>query len=188
MLVTAALDHPIGPNTIDDWLAADAPADGGRLELIWGYWVVTPPPTGQHQWATDTLCHSLRQAVRAAGRSDLFPVTGIGVEISTALRTALIPDVAVLNRRPVGTNFPADALELVVEVWSPGNSRSERETKLAAYAGAGVPFLWEVADGKLRACRLEGGRYMEEPLAGSGLVRVTGAPVPVDIDLGELAP
>jgi hypothetical protein len=54
--------------------------------------------------------------------------------------TVLIPDVAVLNTRPVGTSFRAEDLLLAVDVWSPGNARSERDTKIAADAGAGVPF------------------------------------------------
>jgi hypothetical protein len=32
--VSAALAHPIGQRTIEDWLAAEQPEDGSRLELI----------------------------------------------------------------------------------------------------------------------------------------------------------
>lgn len=53
--VSAALAHPIGPNTVEDWLAMDPPEDGSRLELIWGYFHVSPAPMGQHQVAVFQL-------------------------------------------------------------------------------------------------------------------------------------
>src|SRR6185295_19720115 len=33
--VSAALQHPLGPYTLEDWLAMDRPVDGSRLELIY---------------------------------------------------------------------------------------------------------------------------------------------------------
>ncbi|WP_260192651.1 Uma2 family endonuclease [Actinophytocola gossypii] len=117
------LDHYIGPNTVDDWFARDHPTDGSRLELVYGHLHTSPPPSGQHQYAVDELRLVLKHALRDAGRSDLYAVSGVGVRISTGWRTALIPDVAVLNTRPGGTSIGPDDLELVVEIWSPGHAR-----------------------------------------------------------------
>ncbi|MBV8932153.1 MAG: Uma2 family endonuclease, partial [Kutzneria sp.] len=161
--------------------------------LIWGYWVASPTASGPHQYASDELRMAIKDALRAAGRSDLYAVTAIATKISTALRTGLIPDVAVLNSRPIGVSFPPEALELVVEVWSPGNTRSERDTKMAAYAGAGVPFLWTVDQAEtsvvLTTYRLESGRYVRDLRAGTGeRVRITAAPVPVEVGLDDLLP
>ena len=190
--MTAALEHPIGPHTVEDWLNEDQPDDGGRLELIWGYWPVSPAPAWKHQYVGDELRAAIKAALQRAGRSDLVAVTAVGVKISTAWRTGLIPDVVVLNQRPQSVGIEPEALELVVEVWSPGNTRDERETKIAGYAAAGVPFLWtvdQVAAGVvLTTYRLESGRYVQELRGGAGRVRVTAAPVPVDIDMADLTP
>ncbi|MFJ9369189.1 Uma2 family endonuclease [Nocardia sp. NPDC101769] len=42
------------------------------------------------------------------------------------------------------TSYEPAELVLAVEVWSPGNKRAERDTKMAGYAAAGVPYLWIV--------------------------------------------
>jgi Uma2 family endonuclease len=195
--VTAATDlaHPIGPNTVDEWRSADHPDDGSRLELIWGYYHVSPPPGGPHQFALGALYRALWQAVE--GNDRLHAVTGVGIEISTAIRTALIPDVALLNTLPTTTSFPASALVLAVEIWSPGNNAHERETKVAGYAIAGVPYLWTVdlhavrRTATLRAYELVGGVYRERtpasPVDGDSRVVLLG-PVDVSIDLAALVP
>lgn len=192
--VSVALEHPmIGPYAVEDWLALDPPVDGARLELIFGYLHMNPAPSGEHQYLAYRLTRWMDDALRAAGRTDLHVVPAVNVEISTAWRTALIPDLVVLNRRPVGVSFPADSLELAVEIWSPGNPRAERETKLAGYAAAGVPLVWTVDQGDqlrgltLTAYRLEGGRYVAENTVKAGEpATLTAAPVPITLDLADL--
>ena len=193
--MSAALEHPIGPTTVEEWLALDPPDDGSRLELIYGYLHVTPAPTGQHQYAGAELRDILKSALRNAHRTDLYAVPGVGVKISTARRTALIPDVVVLSTRPVGAAFDAADLVLVVETWSPGNTRAERETKMAEYAGVGVPFFWAVNQNKIgrstvTAYYLEDGRYVEELTArpGTTVTIKAAAPVPVTFDPADLDP
>lgn len=192
--MSAALDHPmIGPVTITDWLAMDPPRDGSRLELIFGHLHVSPAPSGEHQAIAFDLAVLLRTQLRAAGRTDLHVVPAVNVEISTAWRTALIPDVVVLNRPREGVSFPPEALALAVEVWSPGNVREERETKLAGYAAAGVPFVWAIDQASqlrgltLTAYRLGRGQYVAENVATAGqTVTITAAPVPITLDLDHL--
>lgn len=192
--MSAALQHPIGPNTVEDWLAAEHPEDGTRLELIWGYFHVSPAPSGQHQYAAAELWQLLKTTFRDSGRVDLYVVPAVGVEISTAARTALIPDVVVLNTRPVGASFEAENLVLAAEVWSPGNTRGERESKISAYAIAGVPFFWAVNLDKVggisvTAYRLDNGRYVEDLTAESGAeVTIKAAPEPVTFDPADLNP
>jgi Uma2 family endonuclease len=197
LVTTAAVDlqHPIGPHTVDQWRAANHPTDGGRLELIWGHYHVSPPPDGPQQYAAGVIYQALWDAVHAAGRTDLHPVLAVGVEITTALRTALIPDVAILNTRPAAVSFPPEALELAVEVWSPGNSRSERETKIAAYAAADVPLLWTVESRQsgpqvdFRTFELVGRVYRERAnLTRDGIVSELPGPVPVTLTLADLIP
>ncbi|GAB3894587.1 Uma2 family endonuclease [Kibdelosporangium lantanae] len=191
--MSAALRHPIGPYTVEDWLAMDPPPDGSRLELVLGYLHVTPRPSGQHQYVSSCLVQWLRAAFKAEGRRDLYVVPEVGVRISTPWRAGLIPDVVVLTRRPDGADFAAGELALVAEVWSPGNTAAERETKMAAYAGAGVPFVWTVDQGHdlagltLTAFRLTSGQYVVENKAqADGPTVITAAPVPVTLDLAQL--
>jgi len=184
--VTAVLQHPLGPTTVEQWLATDRPSDGSRLELILGYSHVTPAPSGRHQRAAFRLARFLEDAVDHAGREhELHVVPAVNVEISSAFRTALIPDIAVLNIEPDLVAFQPDHLVLAVEVWSPGNTAAERRTKLAGYAAAGVQYLWIVDLDDIGATvtthRLRLGSYMPETVVkpGDPDTLVAAAPVPV---------
>jgi Uma2 family endonuclease len=192
--VSVAYEHPIGPTTVDDWLARDHPTDGSRLELIFGHLHASPAPSLRHQYTGDELRAVLRDALRQNGRTELYAVTGVGVRISTSLRTAFIPDVVVLNIKPLGTCCRAEDLELAVEVWSPGNTRAERETKKAVYASGKVPYFWEVNEDRLGSLTLvthvlKDGQYVEDLTAKPGTtVTINAAPVPVAFDPAILHP
>lgn len=183
--------HPLGPKTVEDWLAEERPADGSRLELIWGYLHTTPPPGGPHQYAAGELFVALRAAVRAVDRPDLTVLPAVGVRISTPLRTSIIPDVVVVDASADHTTFAADDVLLAVEVWSPGNSREERDTKIAAYASARVPYLWivELPDGKparFWGYTLGESGYRQEVFASDGESVKAPGPVPVVVDTEQL--
>src|SRR5215217_3029210 len=111
----------IGPHTIDEWLEKPELEDGSRLELIWGYWHVSPAPSAPHQNACSRIWQALDAAITKAGRDDLYVVQAVAIKISTSMRYGLIPDVVVLTEPLINTAFPADAVQLAVEVWSPGN-------------------------------------------------------------------
>jgi Uma2 family endonuclease len=117
-------------------------------------------------------------------------VPGVGVRISTPWRTGLIPDIVVLVKRADSVAADATDLVLAVEVWSPGNTRTERETKMAAYAGVGVPFFWAFNRNRtVTAYYLKGGQHVEELTAEPGTtVTIKSAPVPVTFDPAEFSP
>lgn len=195
MTVTAVLQHELGPFTVADWHALQAREDGSRLELIEGYWLVTPPPSAQHQLAEKLLLRLFDKAIAAAERPDLVALSGVGVEISTPNRTALVPDLVVVDAPPVGASFEPKNVLLIGEIWSPGNARSEQQEKFFNCADHGVPFFWSIAqDGRgpaeLAAYRLEGGRYVLDTStkAGDGSVRVPASPVAVEVDVAALRP
>ncbi|GHF74300.1 hypothetical protein GCM10017566_55110 [Amycolatopsis bartoniae] len=191
MTAEAVIDHPLGPNTVDDWLAAEPPADGSHLELILGYLHVAPPPSGSHQHAAFELAVLLRNAIRVAKRHDLHVLPAVGVRISSYFRTALIPDVVVVDVDVHHVSFAPENVLLAVEVWSPGNTRAERETKMAAYAAAGVPHVWivEAPRGepvKFWGYRLGETEYRQEIYAGNGETITAPGPVPVEVDTSAL--
>ncbi|MFI5783643.1 Uma2 family endonuclease [Nocardia sp. NPDC051570] len=184
--------HPLGPTTVEEWLIEDQPADGSRLELILGYLYMTPPPTGSHQHATFRLAVRLDDALKAAGRGDLHVLPGVGVRLSTAFRTGVIPDIVVVDVDVKQTSFAPENIVLAVEVWSPGNSRAERDTKTAAYAGAGVPYLWLVELPDRKPVRFWGYRlgekgYDQVVYAESGEVVTPPSPIPVDVPTADLS-
>ncbi|MDU0293738.1 Uma2 family endonuclease [Saccharothrix longispora] len=186
--MSAALQHPVGPHTVDEWLALPPAEDGARTELILGYLHVSPAPSGEHQLAAHRLARLIEDAVEDAGRTDLYVVPAVNVKISSELRTALIPDVVVLDRRPAGVSFPAEALALAVEVWSPASRQAERGAKMWAYAEAGVPFVWTLDPRHgLIAHRLDQGVYVLENVVTTGEpVTITASPVAVEVDLARL--
>jgi len=189
--VSAALAHPIGPNTVQDWLDAAPPPDGSKLELIMGYFSVVPPPTGQHQFIGYWLARTIDDALRDADRTDLHVVPAVGIEISTTWRTAVIPDVIVLNTRSIGTSFKREQVELIVEVWSPGNSAEERSDKMIAYAGADIRYFWAVEPAKptITAYVLRRGEYVKQVTLTAGTTgTILAAPVPVTVDPADLRP
>ncbi|MBP2478704.1 Uma2 family endonuclease [Crossiella equi] len=188
-------DEPrIGPHTVENWLALDPRADGAVVELSLGYFVMTPAPSREHQQASYRLAKTLEAALDAAERPDLDFAQAVNVCVSAGLRTALIPDLVVLNTEAGSVYINAADLQLVVEIWSPGNKLAERETKLTSYAAAGVPFLWTVdqpddlrALPVLTAYRLVDGRYeVDQKLEEPGDHTISAAPVPVVVDLAKL--
>ncbi|HVW40811.1 MAG TPA: Uma2 family endonuclease [Amycolatopsis sp.] len=190
-LADQAREVTLGPATIEDWLAVEEPADGSRLELILGYYAMTPPPSGSHQDVTAELTVLVRSAIKTACRSDLHGLPGVGVPISTRLRTALIPDLVVVDVDVHRLIFEPTNVLLAVEVWSPGNRRGERETKIAAYAEAAIPYLWlvETPRGRpaiFRASELKGAEYIPVIEATDGETITAPGPVPVKIDTSQL--
>jgi Uma2 family endonuclease len=181
----------VGPHTLADWRSAETDEQDRFPELIAGHLFAEPMPTGTHQFVRAQLTDVIAAAVRPVG---LYAVTAVGVEISSGWRTALIPDIAVLNSRPIEATFLPEQIELVVEIWSPGNTKGERQTKAAAYAGADVMFLWTVEFDRfgaptLTAHRLCRGEYVVDTVAKPGTVTtIDAAPVPVSLDPATLLP
>jgi Uma2 family endonuclease len=189
--VNAELMHEMGEYTVQDWLSEDPPMDGSKRELILGYIRVSPSASGPHQFIGDELRGMFRHALRMAGSQGLYPVTAVNVKLSTVRRTAVIPDVTILNTRPDDTAFVPQQVELVAEIWSPGNSHRERADKFDAYAQAGIRYFWtiELNGPVVHAYELRAGRYhLATTLRAGTSGTITAAPVPVTFDPAELVP
>lgn len=183
--------HPLGPMSVEDWLVEEQPSDGSRLELILGYQHATPAPGGPHQHVSYRMARLLDDAIRVAGRTDLHMLQAVAVRISTAFRTGVIPDIAVVDTDIDQTSFAPENLVLAVEVWSPGNTHEERDTKIAGYAAARVPYLWvvEIPAGKpitFSGYTLGEHGYRQEVRATGGETVKAPGPVPVVINTAQL--
>jgi Uma2 family endonuclease len=183
--------HPLGEITVQDWLDEAAPPDGSKRELILGNIRESPSASGEHGFVGAMLFGLFDSALRRAHCRGLYPAVAINAKLSIARRTAVIPDVAILNTKTVGVAFIPAEIELVVEVWSPGNSYDERWEKFDAYALAGIRYLWtvELTGPVVEAYELRGGRYRRAGILRAGTVgTITAAPVPMTFDPAELWP
>ena len=172
-------DHLIG---LEEWHAL--PEDNHRrFELVEGVLSVAPRPSPRHQRLVGLLARALDDALPA----DWCALTEIEIVVdAVAPPTVRVPDVVVLRAGAVDDRprvVPQDVLT-VVEVLSPGTRRTDRVTKLAEYAEAGIPRYAILDDGPPIVLRfvLEGGRYRQEAEHRGRTVADLGVPVPLDLD------
>lgn len=130
--------------TAEEFMKADL--GEGTFELVRGEVIKVPPPMPGH----GRICINVGFALESYGRQ-----TGYGYALSndSGVRTERDPDtvrgpdVCFFShdrwpRSEVGEKLPPVPPNVVVEVYSPGNRRSEILEKLAEYVAAGVPLIW----------------------------------------------
>ncbi|MFF2465968.1 hypothetical protein [Streptomyces mirabilis] len=84
----------------------------------------------------------------------------------------------------------ADAVQLVVELVSPGNKTMDRKFKPLLYAEAAIPHFWRLEFDpapRLIVSELHAGRYVETTTALAGATTRIHAPFTVDIDPAGLS-
>ncbi|MGW2555105.1 hypothetical protein [Streptomyces sp. NPDC001635] len=84
----------------------------------------------------------------------------------------------------------ADAVQLVVELASPGNKTMDRKFEPLLFAEAAIPHFWRLEFDpapRLIVSELHGGRYVEKATVLVGATTRIDAPFPVDIDPAGLA-
>lgn len=119
---------------------ADFPDDGRRYELVHGALVVSPSPVLRHQRSVMRLAVSLV----AVAPSDLEVISS-PYDWSPDDGDVFQPDIVVIPRSTPGdAKFVRAAPALAVEVLSPSTRLYDRNTKRAAYAEAGLEWLWLV--------------------------------------------
>ena len=168
---------------VDGWTVDDLPHDGYRrlYELVDGALLVTPPPSVRH----DEAAAALSLILRAAATSEQRVLTARGVYFDR--RNYRVPDVVVYHcRASVRDSVTAADVHLVVEVTSPGNASTDRVTKPAQYAAAGIPHFWrlELDPLLLVVHRLAGDAY--EVVGRFDDEVVLDEPVPVSFRLASL--
>jgi Uma2 family endonuclease len=185
-MVSVAASHS-GPWTEGD--LATLPDDGQRYELLEGVLLVSPSPSGRHQ----LVSLELAQQLKAACPPGLVVVEALGVRLPAD--TVFIPDVIVADRGAVlgahGGIVDVGAARLVSEIVSPSSRTSDRLTKPALLAEAGLPFYWRVeldSEPTVFLYRLEKGGYVEYGRSRPGEPLVAGEPFPVTLDVAALHP
>lgn len=181
----AVSPHP-GPWTEADLIGL--PDETRRYELLEGTLLVNPPPAGAHQLVSLRLARLLDDAATPG----LVVVEALGVRLPD--NTMFIPDVLVATGDVVRADHSGildpSAVALVVEIVSPSSRTTDRLTKPAVYAAAGIASFWRVElDGgpAVFTYRLEHGRYVEVGSATPGERLVVDEPFPITIDPADLA-
>ena len=119
------------------------PLHSPRYELVDGELLVTPSPTGSHQWAVRELFVSLNEFVQKAGIGVVF-FSPFDVELEP--ETVTQPDLFVVRMDEairLRAEMPARDLFLAVEVLSPSSGRYDRGRKRSLYQRT-IPEYWIV--------------------------------------------
>lgn len=125
------------------WTFADLealPESPWRYEIIDGALLVTPGPGRRHEVVSAGLLRTLQRALG----DDWFVLGPQNLDLRPSY---LIPDLIVIRaelaKHDAVLTSPEDA-PLVIEIVSPGSRTTDRVTKPAKYAQAGVSAYWRV--------------------------------------------
>ncbi|GEM31049.1 hypothetical protein NN3_20560 [Nocardia neocaledoniensis NBRC 108232] len=159
--------------TLADW--DDLPENNERkIELAEGVLAVSPRPTSIHQRVIIRLATQLNSQLPA----ELEALGEVEVVIEeTPPPTVRIPDVCVVPALDDAVvRWDATDVLLAVEILSPGTRRTDRITKFAEYAEAGIEHYWLVdieAPASITAYRLVADQYK--------LIADTSAPTAIEL-------
>ena len=129
--------------TYEEWLTL--PEVEGVEEVVNGEIRTMPPNKWNHTRVVEALARQLRARLNPEATHVVTSVFGLVVRREPlALR---VPDLAVFHADRIveRDGYIHSAPELVVEVLSPANTRSERAEKLQDYESLGVPEVWVVS-------------------------------------------
>ncbi|WP_436773939.1 Uma2 family endonuclease [Yinghuangia sp. YIM S09857] len=189
MAVNEALEAHEGPWTVEELLARDEHPSRARVELISGSLVVSPAPSWPHQAASSELWYQFKSAIRAA-KAPYRVAAAVNVRSADQL---FIPDIVVADEAAVTKQtvvVDAEAVLLIVEIVSPGNTAADRVWKPNAYARLGVPHYWRLEplddNPELVVHALDGDHYREvAKITGSAVVPV-GDAFSVEVDVPQV--
>jgi Uma2 family endonuclease len=186
--MSAGVLYHRGRVTVDDLRELAAEDDGSRFEIIDGRLQVTPPASEDHQTPNKGIFKILDAAAPAGWRV----LWDIGLEFTDG--DFAVPDLVVLapdtpradsDYNDVTLVRPA----LVVEIESRSTRKTDRGSKLVAYAEASIPGYWRIErDGTTHVQALGGpGVYTLVTTVKPGETWRASWPYPVTIDPTRLA-
>ena len=120
------------------------PNDGKRYEILEGELTVTPAPGTKHQTASGNLFVLLAHYIKERDLGKLFHAP---IDLILESTSVLQPDLLFVSkvRQQIITERAVEGVpDLVIEILSPGTSRTDRVTKAQIYARYGVPHYWIV--------------------------------------------
>ena len=131
---------------------ARIPDDDHRYELVEGRVIRMSPPGSRHAVLATRLARLLDQYVDEKGLGVVM--TSGGFHLASRPDTVREPDVAFVRADRVPASGVPDGFwpgpaDLVIEIRSPGDRRSEMAAKVHEYLGRGVRLVW-VVDPKAR--------------------------------------
>jgi len=174
--------------TYEEWLRMPEVTDATE-EVVDGEIRIMPPAKWKHALIVRHICKAFDTQTDA--REAVALDTSFGLVIRKAPLTSRIPDVAVFQRSTIveQDGYIHSAPQLVVEVLSPGNTRREREEKLADYASLGVPEVWVISPEArtVEVLQLEGGCLRSAQVLAQGILKPKHFPA-VQIDIAEIWP
>jgi Uma2 family endonuclease len=120
------------------------PNDRNRYEILDGELTVTPAPSIKHQTASGNLFVLLTHYIKHRDLGKLFHAP---IDLILESTSVLQPDLLFVSkpRQHIITERAIEgAPDLVIEILSPGTSRTDRVTKAQIYARYSVPAYWIV--------------------------------------------
>jgi Uma2 family endonuclease len=120
------------------------PNDRNRYEILEGELTVTPAPSTKHQTVSGNLFVRLAHHIRERDLGKLFYAP---IDLILESTSVLQPDllfVSKVRQRIITEKAIEGVPDLVIEILSPGTSRTDRVTKAQLYARHGVPAYWIV--------------------------------------------
>ena len=173
--------------TYEEWLTL--PEVEGVEEVVNGEIRKMPPNKLPHAYSVENLADLLKAMLDR--RTVQVLVTTFGLVIRRDPLTTRVPDIAVFIRSKVveRDGYIHSAPELVVEVLSPANTRSERAEKLQDYESLGVPEVWVVSPEAqtVEVLRLQDGRLATTTLLRQGHLSPVRFPEAV-VDISAIWP
>jgi Uma2 family endonuclease len=162
--------------TYDEWLRL--PETEGREEVVNGEIRKMPPNKWSHARVVETLARLLR--ARLDPDATYVVTTSFGLVIRREPLTTRAPDIAVFIQSNMveKDGYIHSAPELLIEVLSPANTRSERSEKLQDYESLGVPEVWVVSPEAqtVEVLILQDGRLATASLLREGQLKPTRFP------------
>jgi Uma2 family endonuclease len=167
-------------------LIADNPLHTPRYELVDGELIVTPSPTGRHQFAIRALSEAMLPYLRRSGAGDLL---WSPFDIELEEESVLQPDLFVVpieEGRRLRREMPCRSLVLAIEILSPASARDDRGRKRRYYQRNALPEYWIVDLDSRLVERWRPGDTRPEILTETLEWRAPGAEEPLSLDLRAL--
>lgn len=124
--------------------------DGQRAELIDGQMYMMAPPNTRHQRIVGNLYAAIHNHIKAKGGfCEVFPAP-FAVFLNEDDRNYVEPDISVVCDKDKLTDEGCNGSpDWIIEVTSPGTSRTDYGIKLFKYRSAGVREYWIVNPQKM---------------------------------------